>query len=148
MEILKNAIDALTVPLTGAQPLADEKPSLDGGRLRPCPWTPNCVCSEDAGPLHHVEPLAFSGPAERAWALLKEVIAREGGAVQDEQPGYIWSTFPIPVFGYIDDVEFRLAADEGVIHVRSSARLGFYDLNVNRTRVEQLRTALRNSLEG
>ena len=41
--------------------------------------------------------------------------------------------------GFIDDVEFRLSPDEGVIHVRSAARSGLHDLGVNRRRVERLR---------
>ena len=41
--------------------------------------------------------------------------------------------------GFIDDVEFRLSPDEGIIHVRSAARSGLHDLGVNRRRLEKLR---------
>jgi uncharacterized protein (DUF1499 family) len=36
---------------------------LDDGRLRACPASPNCVCSEPgaAGPAHTVEPLPLGG---------------------------------------------------------------------------------------
>jgi uncharacterized protein (DUF1499 family) len=148
MDILKDAIGAITNQLSGLWPPPAEKHSLVDGRLMPCQWTPNCVSSESGDPVHHVAPLVFSGTAERAWAVLKEVIVREGGTIQDEQTGYLWSTFLIPLFGYVDDVEFRLAPDEGVVHIRSSARFGLYDLNVNRTRVEQLRAALGRDLQG
>ncbi len=148
MDLLKSAVDAVTGQLSGLWPQTpSEKPALIDGKLRPCQWTPNCVSSESCDIVHHVDPLAFSGEPNLAWAALKELIVREGGTIQDEQPKYLWSTFLIPVFGYIDDVEFRLAEDEGVIHVRSAARFGFYDLNVNRARVDQLRAALIMALK-
>ncbi len=46
--------------------------------------------------------------------------------------------------GFIDDVEFRLSPDEGVIHVRSASRSGLHDLGVNRRRVERLRRRYMN----
>jgi len=36
-------------------------------------------------------------------------------------------------------VEFVLAPEESVIHVRSAARIGLSDFGVNRARVEELR---------
>jgi uncharacterized protein (DUF1499 family) len=148
MDILKDAIGAITNRLSGLWPPPAETHSLVEGRLIPCQWTPNGVSSESTDPVHHIDPLVFSGSAEQAWEVLKEVIVREGGTIQDEQAEYLWSTFLIPLFGYVDDVEFRLAPDEGVVHVRSSARFGWYDLNVNRTRVEQLRASLGKALQG
>ena len=46
--------------------------------------------------------------------------------------------------GFIDDVEFRLSPNEGVIHVRSASRSGLHDLGVNRRRVERLRRRYMN----
>jgi uncharacterized protein (DUF1499 family) len=148
MDILKNAAGAVTGVLSGLWPVPGQKPSLQDGKLRPCEFAPNCVSSESGDFVHHVDPLAFSGPADRAWSALKSVLADHGGVIRDEQPGYLWSTFLIPLFGYTDDVEFRLAEDEGVIHIRSAARFGFYDLNVNRARAEELRIALAHALKG
>ena len=45
--------------------------------------------------------------------------------------------------GFADDVECRLCHTDGVIHVRSASRLGYYDFGVNRTRVERLRQQLQ-----
>ena len=44
--------------------------------------------------------------------------------------------------GFIDDLECWLFEDEGVIHVRSASRVGYYDFGVNRRRVEALRRSL------
>ena len=41
--------------------------------------------------------------------------------------------------GFVDDVEFVLATEQMVIHVRSAARLGYSDFGVNRKRIESLR---------
>jgi uncharacterized protein (DUF1499 family) len=40
---------------------------------------------------------------------------------------------------FVDDVEFLFDEKAGVIHVRSSSRVGIGDRGVNRARVEALR---------
>jgi uncharacterized protein (DUF1499 family) len=45
-------------------------------------------------------------------------------------------------FGFVDDLELHLRTAEGVIAVRSAARLGYSDLGVNRRRIEDLRALL------
>ena len=44
--------------------------------------------------------------------------------------------------GFRDDLEFRHSAEEGVVHVRSAARIGIYDFGVNRRRVKRVRKRL------
>jgi uncharacterized protein (DUF1499 family) len=48
------------------------------------------------------------------------------------------------VFGFVDDIELHLRPVQGIIAVRSAARLGHSDFGVNRKRVEKLRLLLRN----
>jgi uncharacterized protein (DUF1499 family) len=45
------------------------------------------------------------------------------------------------VFRFTDDIEFLLDRDARLIHVRSGARVGWYDFGVNRRRVEAIRRA-------
>jgi len=52
---------------------------------------------------------------------------------------YLYAVFTTPLFGFCDDVEFFVAADDGVVHVRSQSRLGYGDGGVNRKRVEAIR---------
>lgn len=141
MDIFNDAIGAVTAQLSQFWPKPEVNPQLVNGKLRPCPPTPNCVSSESSDLIHRIEPLPFTGSPEEAMARLKKLIIEKGGTVQHEEQGYIWSTFTVPVFGFIDDVEFRLSPQEAVIHVRSSSRLGISDLGVNRGRVEELRKA-------
>ena len=134
------AILALTVFSTGLG-CGPSRPgaSLVDGRLRPCPQRPNCVSSQSPLPGSHIAPLVFDGSPEKAWQKLKEAVIDLGGTVCKDQPGYLWTTFTSRVFRFVDDAEFRMVPDEGVIHVRSAARVGYTDLGVNRRRMERLR---------
>lgn len=118
------------------------KPSdagLSEGRLRPCPGTPNCVCSEHRGTPSFVEPLAFDGPPAAAWQRAKGVIEAMGGRIEVEEESYLRATFSTRIFRFQDDLELRLAPEEGCIHIRSSSRVGYSDLGMNRKRVESIR---------
>jgi uncharacterized protein (DUF1499 family) len=115
------------------------KEQLLDGKLRACPKSGNCVSSDGDKPSSRVDPLTFKGPPEKAWADLKETIREMGGKIQEEHDGYLWATFTSRVFRFVDDVEFRMASTDGMIHVRSASRVGYSDLGVNRRRVEKLR---------
>lgn len=52
--------------------------------------------------------------------------------------GYIHAEVTSSIMGYVDDVEFVFLPEQR-IDVRSSSRIGYYDFNVNRKRVERLR---------
>jgi uncharacterized protein (DUF1499 family) len=147
MDIISDAIGSITNLFSALWPQPAEDPKLVNGKLRPCPGTPNGVCSESTNMIVRIDPLRFTNSAEKAWAVLKRIVEENGGVVHKAENEYLWATFLVPVFGFVDDVEFRLSAEEGVIHVRSSSRLGFSDLGVNRSRVEHLRTAFRDALK-
>lgn len=112
---------------------------LVAGVLRPCPATPNCVSSESGDPAARIEPLRFTGSPERAWADLQAAIQQAGGSIVEMRDGFLWATFTSRIFRFVDDVECRLVAEEGVIQLRSGSRVGRSDLGVNAARVEQLR---------
>ena len=115
------------------------KTGLLAGRLRPCPGKPNCICSEDRQADAWVEPLTFQGPPTRAWERLKVALQEMGGTIQRQSDNYIWATFSTKVFRFVDDVEFRIVAEENTIHVRSASRVAYYDLGLNKRRMEKLR---------
>ena len=56
---------------------------------------------------------------------------------------YLASTFSNSIFGFIDDVEFKINAASGQIHVRSASRVGYCDWNVNRERTELIRKKIQ-----
>ena len=102
------------------------------GRLAACPDSPNCVSSE-AGTADAKKVAVL--PAE-SWDKLANVLTEYGGTVTSESEDYLSAEFTSSLFGFVDDVEFRLTP-EGV-HVRSASRVGYDDAGVNRARVEQL----------
>jgi uncharacterized protein (DUF1499 family) len=115
------------------------KAGMADGRLKPCPDSPNCVCSEDRGGRSSIEPLAFVGSPADAWSRAKQALQDMGGKIQEEKDGYLWATFTSRIFRFVDDLEVRMDAANQVIHVRSASRVGYSDLGVNRKRVEALR---------
>lgn len=113
------------------------------GSLRPCPSSPNCVCSDDPRPSHHVEPLRLAAPAAEAWAAAAtEIGAWPRTRIVSRSGERLHAECRSALFGFVDDVELVLRAKLGEIAVRSASRVGFGDLGVNRRRVEALRAAL------
>ena len=71
---------------------------------------------------------------------LKAVVqGMERTEIITESSDYLYAEFTTPLMGYVDDVEFYLDRNAGVIHVRSASRLGQSDLGLNRKRVEAIR---------
>lgn len=119
-------------------------PGLANGQLSSCPSKPNCVSSESApSDSHSIAAIAIT-PAmgEEPLLTVKEVIELLGGDVNYATENYLASTFTSELFGFVDDVEFRVDQGSGLLHVRSASRVGYSDLDANRTRVERIRQLL------
>ena len=127
-----------------------QAPGLVGGRLTPCPGAPHCVCSEYPDATDHfVEPLDISSlGAENPGARVRGAIVELGGTVRSERADYIWATFTSSVFGFVDDLEIRIDTKTGKIHFRSSSRIGYNDMGVNRKRVEALKQRFLQATAG
>lgn len=118
------------------------------GRLRPCPPTPNCVCSEDVDARHAVDALRPRGDLEQVLGpFIDALAARPRVKLLSATTGYAHLEFRSKAFRFADDVELLVDFDAGVIHVRSASRVGYSDLGANRARVQELREALAE-LEG
>lgn len=118
---------------------------VTGGKLAPCPSSPNCVCSQTADPLHRIEPLTYKGSPAEARARLKEVLAGFPRVrIATESDNYLHAEFTSLLFRFVDDVEF-LIEPGGTIQVRSASRAGRSDLGVNRARMEAIRRAFASA---
>ena len=113
---------------------------LQNGKLTSCPFTPNCVCSEDPAAAAYIKPFGFTLSVDEAWTRMKAVIQQSGGRVIVEETDYLRVEYETALLRFVDDVEFRLDREHQQIQVRSASRVGRSDLGANRKRVEQLRT--------
>jgi len=115
--------------------------------LPPCPSSPNCVSSRDPDPARRVDPIPFRGTPEEARDALEEVVRFLPRATIVASSGIGIRAEFRSLLGFVDDVEFRIDGAAGVIHVRSASRKGYWDLGVNRRRVETIREAFGNMPE-
>ena len=123
------------------------KSTASGGhddKLPPCPASPNCVSSDATDEAHRVEPYRLLVAPQQGWqTLLEVVVALPRTTVVTKTEDYLHAESRSALFGFVDDVEFQLRPADKTIAVRSASRLGYWDLGVNRRRVEQIRELLR-----
>ena len=133
--ILMSAFAGMLAGCIGERPA---ELGVSGGRLRECPGSPNCVSSQAGDAAHHIAPLAFNVEPEAAFARLKTILAgREDTEIVEERTGYLRVEFHTLLF--VDDGEFLLDGEQGLIQVRSASRMGYSDLGKNRSRLEEIR---------
>lgn len=114
------------------------------GELKPCPSSPNCVCSEGAADkdsfISGLEIPAGVDPAG-AFEALAGLVSEDASVVRREAD-YLHAVYKTRLMRFRDDLEARLDGAARVIHVRSASRLGYSDMGANRRRVEALRSSL------
>jgi len=132
----------LTVAMFSPRP---ENVGQKDGRLTSCPNSPNCVASiaeATAKPEQQVAPLSYQDDMETAHTNLLAIL--EGmpqTIIITVSPTYIHAETRSWLFGFVDDTEFSFDPNENLIHVRAASRLGYYDGDVNRVRIETIRQA-------
>jgi uncharacterized protein (DUF1499 family) len=107
-----------------------------------CPDSPNCVSSQ-AEDSHRIEPFAVTGDGKDDLGRLRELLAgRSDTQLLRADEGTILVEFHT-MLGFVDDAIFVLSEKDKVIHVRSAARTGYWDLGKNRRRLEEIRKELQ-----
>lgn len=110
------------------------------GVLAPCEAGPHCVSSLSEDANRRVEPLRYHGARDAAHARLLALLVRQPRhRIVTNAPDYVHVEVTTPLMRYVDDLEFLFALDAPRIDVRSSSRIGYYDFQTNRARVESLR---------
>ncbi len=108
-----------------------------------CPASPNCVSSDAQDELHTIAPFELNVPADQAWAEIKATIMQLSRThVVSETDGYLHAESRSLLFRFVDDLQFQLREQEGIIAVYSASRVGHSDFGVNRQRIEELRQQL------
>lgn len=120
-------------------------PAAPMARFAPVPSSPNAVSSlappDDT--VHHIAPFAVVGEPEAFFAAaVQAALGMERTALITQDAGYAHITYTTPTLRFVDDLELRLDAAAGVVHVRSASRVGYGDMGLNRERVEALRARL------
>ena len=115
---------------------------IKNGGLKPCPDTPNCVCTQAqaSDKRHFAEPIPFVGSARDAIQKMANIIqSQKRTRIVTQTDTYLHAEFTIALFGFVDDVEFWADETTHLMHFRSASRMGKYDLEVNRNRMRKLR---------
>lgn len=115
-------------------------------KLKNCPPTPNCVCSQcPPTATNYLSSIKFDGTTGQAMDRILEVLLGfPRNLIVEQTHDYLWVEFRSYFWGFRDDVEFLIDEPDQVIHFRSAARLGKYDFGVNRERVEMIRKVFEN----
>jgi uncharacterized protein (DUF1499 family) len=130
----------------GSRPV---KLGLKNNLFAPCPVSPNCVLSLQSDAKHRIPPLFYTGSLEVAKERLNQVILSLETACIITQNGDYWHVeFTSRWMSFVDDVEFYFMESEDLIHVRSASRMGYYDYEVNRKRVEKIRFRFEKLVNG
>ena len=111
----------------------------EGPSLSPCPESPNCVSSQSQNPEQYVEPFPYSGTVTDAKAKLHSLFKEYPRThIVSDTDTYLHVEVSSFLFRFIDDVEFLFDDEQKLIHVRSASRTGYWDVGVNRKRIEAL----------
>lgn len=139
------SVSATAGLLSGARP--DNLGVSAEGRLAPLPSAPHAVGSQaPEGDKKAIAPLKVTGDKGTYMARLASVVADMPGATIVKQDArYVYAEFTTAIMGFVDDVEFAMQADGQRVDVRSSSRIGYYDFNANRDRIEAVRAAMANA---
>ncbi|MCC5888101.1 MAG: DUF1499 domain-containing protein [Gammaproteobacteria bacterium] len=126
---------------------AQVRPAGGEGRtaLAACDGRPSCVVSRDDAGNRRIEALQIdASPNLARLKLMLWLRGQEGVEIVTVSDDYIHAVFITPRIRYRDDVEFLLHSEQDGtrIDVRSASRIGWYDWNANRNRVERMRRQL------
>ena len=109
--------------------------------LPQCPASPNCVSSQ-AADSHHIEPFRIVEVGRVAFGKLRELLANRSDTILIAADDMTIRVEFRTLLGFVDDGLFVWDSSNSLIHVRSAARLGYWDLGKNRRRMEEIRQSL------
>ena len=114
--------------------------------IKPCSSSPNCVSSMDERPARHIAPFKLKVGGAKAWKELKAIFDKmQRMTFIEEGTNYLHVEAKSRLFGFKDDVELYLIEEDGLIHVRSASRTGYWDLGANKRRIMRLGESLRSA---
>ncbi|MFX0023069.1 MAG: DUF1499 domain-containing protein [Candidatus Hermodarchaeota archaeon] len=112
------------------------------GKFYPCPKRHYCVSTQSnkKDGVNYIEPIKYSTSMEEAkMKLMDIIISLKRTKLLKEEENYLHYLFTTALFRFKDDVEFLFDDNEKIIHFKSQSRIGGYDWNTNRKRMENIR---------
>ena len=123
-------------------PKEERKVGMTGNKFHKCPKKPICVstqASED-DEKHYISPIKLTTSVQEAMSKIISIInTLKRTKILEETENYLRVQFTTALFRFKDDVEFFIDEKEKLIHFRSQSRIGGYDWNANRNRMEKIR---------
>lgn len=117
--------------------------------LPECPASPNCVSSHASDPNQKVAPFDYQGfsQATAKAALLAALKSLPRTTLETQEDEHFKAVVQSCLFSFVDDLDFVFDDKKQQIHVRSASRVGYWDLGVNRRRIEKLRKVFERKLK-
>jgi uncharacterized protein (DUF1499 family) len=108
---------------------------VNNGKLAEISKKPNNVSSQTNEKEKYVEPLNFIDDLAKSKVKIINILNEYPGAkIIKNENNYIYAVFTTGTMKYKDDVEFYFDENSNVIHYRSSSRIGYSDMGLNRKR--------------
>lgn len=140
-------IPVLVVAAFAVMSLTSRRPDALGvrnGRLAPCPDSPNCVSTRAARESQRMDAIPLTIDVADAIETLRRIVtAMPKTRIVTADGDYLHAEFTSALFRFVDDVEFFVDREHGVIHFRSASRAGHSDLGVNRKRMQTIVAAFQ-----
>ncbi|USE00083.1 MULTISPECIES: DUF1499 domain-containing protein [unclassified Vibrio] len=109
---------------------------------QPCGDSPRCVSTQDSREEFTLAPFTLT-PNTNINQIEQVALTLPNAEVAAKEGNYLRVEYTSSVFRYVDDMELKIEGDQ--LLVRSEARIGYYDFDVNRERVEAFRLKLIES---
>jgi uncharacterized protein (DUF1499 family) len=117
-----------------------ENLGINNGKLAKLSNKPNAVSSQTDDRDKRVDALKLKGNLENSKKEIYKTIENYGNAtIVRNEKNYLYVVFTTGKMKYHDDVEFYFDESEELIHFRSSSRVGYSDLGLNRERYKKLK---------
>ncbi len=123
-------------------PKEERKVGLKDGKFYPCDKHHVCVSTQanKDDEVHYIEPINYTVPLEEAKSRIKSIInTLKRTQLLKEEVNYLHFQFTTGLFRFKDDVEFIFDETNKLLQFRSQSRIGGYDWNTNRKRMEKIR---------
>ena len=115
--------------------------------LPSCGARRNCARDSPHGTGDSLHPIRFRAPIEQVLRIMTDALTAESRTrIVVEGRRYLRAEARSALFRFVDDVELLADEDAGLIHFRSSSRVGRSDFGVNRRRLRRITALIRQRL--